>query len=315
VTTLLSQYLDTVRDNLRLDLSSEKEVIDELQTHIEDKLEEMREAGLSEEEAANACLKLLGSAKVVAHQIYEAHSQGTWKQVLLASMPHLLFASLFVLNWWQGIGWLVISLGLILGVAVYGWCHGRPVWLFPWLGYSLLPVVVAGLLLLYLPKGWSWLAILLYIPLALWLVVSITIQTIKRDWLYGALMLLPIPIILGWFLAVEQEGNLLDLSLERIQHFAPWIGLSFLALAVTVAVFIRSRQRWLRVALLLISGILSLMMIAFYTEGRLSLSTFSVLILLMLGLLLSPALVERRIRHVGMPPNREIADAKGSHYY
>jgi len=296
VTSALSQYLDNVRDNLRLDLVSEREVIDELQTHIEDKLEEMREAGLSEEEAANTCIKLLGSARLVARQIYEAHSQGTWKQALLASMPHLLFALLFALNWWQGIGWVVITLALILSTAIYGWWHGRPVWVFPWLGYSLLPVVVAALLLLYLPKGWSWLAILVYVPLALWLVGSITIQTIKRDWLYIALMLLPVPIIIGWFLAVEQEGKILELSLERVHQFAPWIGLSFLALAVTVAAFIRLRQRWLRVALLLISGCLTLIMVACYAEGRLGLPTFSVLALIMLGLLLSPALVERRIR-------------------
>jgi len=296
VATAVSQYLESVRDNLRLDLISEREVISELQTHIEDKLEEMREAGISEEEAVNTCLKLLGSAKLVARQIYEAHSQGTWKQALLASTPHLLFALLFALNWWQGIGWLVITLGLILSAAVYGWWHGKPVWVFPWLGYSLLPVVVAGLLLLYLPKGWSWLAILVYVPLALWLVGSITIQSIKRDWLYTALMLLPVPIIIGWFLAVEQEGKFLELSLERIHQFAPWVGLSFLALAVTAAAFIRLRQRWLRIALLLISGCLILFMVACYAEGRLGLPAFSVLTVIMLGLLLSPALVERRIR-------------------
>lgn len=297
MTTVLSQYLDSIRDNLRLDLVSEREVITELQTHIEDKLDEMKKAGLSEEEAANHCIALLGSAKLVARQIYEAHSQGTWKQALLASMPHLLFALLFTLNWWRGIGWLTITLGLVLTIAVYGWWRGRPVWLFPWLGYSLLPVVMAGLLLLYLPQGWSWLAILLYIPLALWLVSSVTIQTIKRDWLYSALMLLPIPIIVGWFLAVEQEGKFLELSPERIHQFAPWIGLSFLALAVTAATFIRLRQRWLRVALLFMSGPLTLIMVAYYAEGRLELPAFSVLILIMLGLLLSPALVEQRIKY------------------
>jgi len=296
MTTAINQYLDSVRDNLRLDLVSEREVISELQTHIEDELEEMREAGLSEEEAANTCIKLLGSAKLVARQIYEAHSQGTWQQALLASVPHLLFATLFVLNWWQGIGWLIITLGLVLGTAIYGWWRGKPVWLFPWLGYSLLPVVVAGLLLLYLPKGWAWLAILLYVPLALWLVYYVTIRTIKRDWLYAALMLLPVPMIIGWFLAVEQEGKLLELNLERIHYFAPWIGLSFLALAVTAAAFIRLRQRWLRIALLLISGLLTLIMVACYTEGRLGLPAFSVLALIMLGILLSPALVERRLR-------------------
>jgi len=302
VTTVVSHYLDSVRDNLRLDLSSEREVINELRTHIEDELQELREAGLSEEEAANTCVKLLGSAKMVAHQIYEAHSQGTWRQALLASMPHLVFALLFALNWWHNIGWLLVVLGLVLGMTVYGWWHGRPVWLFPWVGYSLLPVAVAGLFLLYLPKGWSWLAIFLYVPLALWLLYSLTVKTIKRDWLYSTLMLLPVPIIVGWFLAVEQGGRFPELGLERIRDFAPWIETSFLALAITAATFIRLRQRWLKVAVLLISGVLTLVMVACYTEGRLSLPALSVLMLVMVGLFLTPALLERRIKHSGQHP-------------
>jgi len=296
VIAVLSQYLDSVRDNLRLDRESAREVINELETHIEDEVEEMREAGLSEEEAAHNCMVLLGSAKSLSRQIYEAHSRGTWKQAILASMPHLLFALLFALNWWQGVGWLVITLGLVLSTAFYGWWRGKPVWLFPWLGYSLLPVVVAGLLLLYLPKGWSWLAIGVYVPLALWLVSFVAVQTIKRDWLHSALMLLPVPIIIGWFLAVEQEGKFLTLNLERVTDLAPWIGRSFLALALTVAVFIRLRKRWLKATLLFISGPLTLIMVACYAQGSLSLLAFSVLILVMIGLLLGPALVERRIR-------------------
>ena len=296
--TALSYYLDSVRGSLRLDPSSEGEIISELETHIEDELQELREAGLSEDEAAEICVKLLGSAKLVARQIYEAHSQGTWRQALLASMPHLLFGLLFALNWWQGIGWLLIMLILVLSMAVYGWWHGRPTWLFPWLGYSLLPVVVAGLFLLYLPKGWSWLAILVYIPLALWLVYSITVQTIKRDWLYSSLMLLPVPTIIGWFLAVEPIGKFPEYWLERIHHFAPWIGLSFLALAVAVATFIRLRQRWLKASVLVMSGLLTLTMVAYYADGRLSLPAFLVLILVMLNLYLSPALMERKLRRV-----------------
>ena len=300
--TILSHYLDSIRDNLRLDPSSEREVTSELETHIEDRLQELRQAGLSEEEAANTCVKLLGSAKLVARQIYEAHSQGTWKQALLASMPHLLFGLLFALNWWQGISWLLVMLVLVLSMAVYGWWHGKPAWLFPWLGYSLLPVVVAGLLLLYLPKGWSWVAILLYIPLALWLLYRVTVQTIKRDWLYSSLMLFPVPIILGWFLAVQLEGRFPEFSVERLHDLAPWIGLSFLALAVTAAAFIRLRRRWLKVAVLFISGLLTLIMAACYAEGRLGLSTFLVLILVLLSLFLTPALLERKIRHYRQRP-------------
>jgi hypothetical protein len=134
----------------------------------------------------------------------------------------------------------------------------------------------------------------LYIPLALWLVGSIALQTIRRDWLYSALMSLPVPIISGWFLAVEQEGKFLGLSIEHIHQFAPWIGLSFLALAITAVAFIRLRQRWIRVNVLLISGLLTLIMVACYADGRLA---FSLLSLVMVGLLLGPALVERGIRY------------------
>jgi len=187
-------------------------------------------------------------------------------------------------------------------MTVYGWWHGRPAWLSPWVGYSLLPVAVAGLLLLYLPKGWAWVAIVIYIPLALWLLYSITIRTIKRDWLYSALMLLPVPIIIGWFLAVAQEKGFPELSLEHIRDFAPWIGLSFLALAITSAVFIRLRQRWLKVAVLLISGLLLLIMVACYTEGRLGLPALFILMLVMVGLFLTPALLEHKIRRSGQHP-------------
>lgn len=302
--TELNHYLDSVRDSLRLDPSSEREVTSEIETHFEDSLQELRQAGLSEEEVANTCAKRLGSAKLVARQIYEAHSQGTWRQALLASMPHLLFGLLFALNLnrWQGIGWLLIMLILVLSIAVYGWWHGKPTWLFPWLGYSLLPVVVAGLLLLYLPKGWSWVAILLYTPLALWLLYRVTVQTIKRDWLYSSLMLFPLPLILGWFLAVRLEGRFPEFSVERLHDLSTWIGLSFLALAVTAAAFIRLRRRWLKVAVLFISGLLTLIMVACYAEGGLGLFTFLVLILVLLSLFLTPALLERKIRYCRQRP-------------
>ena len=297
MTTALSQYLDSVRDNLRLDLSVEREIMNELESHIEDELQELKEAGLSEEEAANTCIRLLGSAKLVARQIYEAHSQGSWWQALLASMPHLLFGLIFALNWWRGVGWLLTVLVLTLSTVVYGWWRGKPTWLFPWLGYSLLPVVTAGLLLLYLPKGWSWLAILLYIPLAAWLVYAITVQTIKKDWLYSSLMLLPVPVITGWFLAVQLKGRFPEFSVQRLHDLAPWIGLSFLVLAISVALFIRLRQRWLKVTVLVVSGLLTLIIVAYYANGRLSLPTFLVLILLMLSIFLIPPLVERKVRY------------------
>jgi hypothetical protein len=299
MTTALSHYLESIRANLRIDPSEEREVLAELETHIEDRLQELKEAGLSEEEATKTCLGLLGSAKLIARQIYEAHSQGSWRQAVLASMPHLLFATLFALNWWHHAGWLSFTLILILGVTIYGWQHGKPTWVFPWLGYSLLPVAVVGLLLPYLPWGWSLLAIPFYFLLASWWLFCIVIQTAKRDWLLSSLMLLPTPIIVGWFLTLAPDGRFTPDALERVAYFAPWIGLSFLILALTIAAFIRLRQRWLRIALLAISGLSTLIMVAYYAGGRLSLPTLIGLVLVMWGLFLVPPLLERWLRRSG----------------
>ena len=297
MTTELSHYLENIRYNSKLDLSNEKEVISELEAHIEDRLQELKESGLSEDEAIKTCLGQMGSATMVARQIYETYSQGSWKQVLLASMPHMLFGLVFVLNWWQYIGWLSVVLLLVLGMALYGWWHGKPAWVFSWLGYSMLPVLVAGLLLIYLPRGWSLLAIPIYVPLALWWLGYIIIQTTKRDWLFSSLMLLPIPIIIGWFLAVSPEGKFTETSMQRVYYYAPWIGMSFLVLALTIAMFIRLRQRWLRIGLLAISGLLTLTLVIYYTSGRLNTPTFLGLILVMWGVFLVPPLLERRIRN------------------
>ena len=167
----INDYLDTVRGSLRLDDSSEREIINELETHIEDEVQELKKSGVREEEAVKACIRLLGSARSIARQIYEAHSQGTWRQALLASLPHGLFGIVFFLNWWQGEGWMLAMLIMILTTSVYGWWRHKSNWLFPWLGYALLPVIIAGLSLLYLPEGLSWLAVLVYLPLALWLII------------------------------------------------------------------------------------------------------------------------------------------------
>ena len=296
MTTALNHYLEIIRNNLRVDLTEEKEVINELETHIEDKLQELKECGLTEEEAESTCLGLLGSAKAIARQIYEAHSQGSWGQAFLAAMPHLLFAALFALNWWHHIGWLSIILVMVIGASIYGWWHGKPTWVFPWLGYSLMPVAAFGLILLYLPKIWTLLTIPFYFLFALWWLFCIVVQTTKRDWLFNSLMLLPVPIITGWFLTLAPGAKITAQTMERVNSFAPWIALSFLILALTIAAFIRLRQRWLRIGLLIISGLLTLTTVVYFVGGKLDVYTFAGLILVMWGLFLIPPLLERWLR-------------------
>jgi len=293
----LGEYLKSIKYHLRLGSSTEKEIISELSTHIDDSVEELKKEGLSEEEAETTCIRLMGSAKKVARQLYEAHSQGTWKQTLLAAMPHLLFALLFALSWWSGVGWLLGLLTLIFCLAIYGWWQKKPTWFFSWWGYSLLPVLLAGLLMFYLPRGWTWIAVVFYIPVAAFLLYHITVQTIRRDWLYSSLMFLPLPIVVAWFITIDSAGNSNVLMIEYLKYYGPWIGVSFLILALSVALFIRLRQRWLKIALLIISGLLTLSLVAYYAEGRLGIPAFSILAFVILGLCITPAILEHKIRH------------------
>jgi hypothetical protein len=308
----LLQYLESIRGSAKLGPSEENGVMSELQTHIEDRLQELTDAGLTEEEAMATCLGQMGNTKLIARRIYEAYSQGSWKQVLMASMPHLLFGLLFVLNWWHYPGWLSIVLLFILATTIYGWWHGKPTWIFTWLGYALLPVLVVGMLLLYLPKGWSLLALPIYFPLAIWWLFRIIVQTTRRDWLLSTLMLLPLPIIIGWFLAISSSGKFTEYSLQRVYYFAPWIGLSFMILAATIAAFIRLRQRWLRVCLLAVSGLFTLTLVVYYSTGRLNTPTFLGLILVMWGLFLAPPLLERYLIKRGRLLARKKKETPGT---
>ena len=293
---IINEYLDSVRSNLRLEPLDEKDVISELAAHIEDEVQELKKIGLRDEEAVSTSLRLLGSAKLVARQIYEAHSQGSWHQALMASLPHFLFALIFILNWWQGIAPVLVTLIAVLSTAVYGWWHGKSTWLFPWLGFSLLPVVAAGLLLLYLPQGFAWLAIIVYIPLALWLILRVVSQTIKKDWLYLSLMLLPMPIIIGWFVVSEWRVHLDASSMTHIYYYGPWIGISFLALALGVVSFIRIRRRFLKIAVLFMTGMITLVLISSYAWGRLSFISLLLLIIFLISIFLVPALLENGVR-------------------
>jgi hypothetical protein len=293
-------YTDSLKDYLRLDPTIESNVVRELNAHLEDKSHELTETGLSEEEATATAAKLLGSPRIVAKQMYEVYSQGSWRQALFAALPHLLVAAVFVMHCWQNTFWLVGMLGAITGAVIYGWRHGKPAWLFPWLSYCLIPVIAVGILLIYLPGGWAWFAATAYIPLALLVIFSITKPTIKKDWLFASLMLLPIPIVLGWMLALELEDKFL--SYEQLYEFAPLIALSFAMLALTVATFIRIRQRWAKVGALLTLGVLTLVIIGLSGKTAIGFGGWLILVLLALLLLLGPAPLERKIREADHKP-------------
>lgn len=280
---------------MRLAPAIKNDLIRELRAHFEDKIGELREAGLPESDASEATVRLMGSPQLIAQQIYEVYSQGSWRQTLFAILPHFLTASLFVLRWWANPVWLLVILSVVIAVVIYGWCHGKPAWLFSWLGYLLIPVVAAGVMLLYLPGGWAWVATLVYVPAAVFVLVVVAKQILKIDWLFVSLMLAPLPIVLGWVVVLSTVDTFL--GSELVYEAASWIALSFAVLALAVATFIRAGRRWIKAIAILICSAMVLFVAALVGSNN-SVSLWVWLFLSLLALLhfFGPALLERKIR-------------------
>lgn len=291
---VLREYLQCLRSALRLDPGAREELLRELSTHVQESAEELRQKGLPEDDAVRQAVKFLGSPKAIAEGIYCAYSQGSWTQASLAALPHLLFAGMVALHIWESPIWLLPVIIASLGASIYGWGRGKPTWLFPWLGYMLLPVIVVGLLLMSLPASWSYVALLAYIPVTLWILGSIAIQSLRRDWLFGSMMLLPMPVCIGWFL-ILQQGKFLAFDLQYLYGLAPWIALSFVFLGISTATFIRFRQRWLKTSALITPELIILVLIGLSPKYNLGFAGLMGLVVFSLVLLLSPALLERRL--------------------
>ncbi len=260
----LNRYLDSFKASLEIDSVVKENVARELHTHLEDKSEELKKEGLSEEEADKVAIQALGSPNLIAQQTYEVHSQGSWQEAFFAASPHLLVTLLFASYYLQNILCLSIVLAATVGITIYGWHQGKPIWLFPWLGYYLLPVIATGVLLVSLSRGWIWLGALIYILLALFVLVYIVKQTANRDWLYVSLMLAPLFVIFNWLLVLSPKDGFMpgNLQLAQLQADVPFIITSFLALAAATVIFIRVRQRCYKATTLLALPVVILVSVA-----------------------------------------------------
>lgn len=267
----ISHYLNRFKDCLHIDQTIKDSVAEELYTHFEDKTQELEENGLSREEASKIAVQSLGSPELIAQQIYETHAQGSWKEALFSALPHFLVALLFTSYYWQNIVYMSIILALTVGIAIYGWHRGKPIWLFPWLGYYLMPVVITGILLLSLPQGWGWIAALIYIPLALFVFIHIVRQTARRDWLYASLMLAPMLVTFSWFSSLGTGNELLASDwIARLQTNALWIVISFIALAGATIAFIRLKPRRHKIISLLIPPLVILLSVTMASRGNIN---------------------------------------------
>jgi hypothetical protein len=265
----IDTYLNQIRSNLHLDPGTERRVIGELETYFEDKIEDLRTEGLTEAAAARQAIHSFGTPRKVAKLLYEAHSRGSWLDVLLAAQPALLSAGLFATHLWSEGLILIPSFALLLFVTLVGWAKGKPNWLYPWIGFAFAPVL-AGVFLsrnfvyqsiygIVVGSGASseHVTLLLFLGLygvSFWIVLAVLSRILKRDWLLVSYMLLPLPLLGIWIIAIDSLGPFLfDIRLPVHQWDRSMV-LALLLLALSAGLFTRLRQRLSRVAAVLVIG-------------------------------------------------------------
>ncbi len=241
----LIDYVAALCGSVRVDSHTRSSIDKEIRTHLEDHTEELRQRGMEEDEASHSAIQSFGNPGTIARDLLMVHSQGTWKDAFLTSLPHLLVALLITAYYHESIASAVV-LVLIAGYGVLQALSRRaPLWSFSWMGYCLVPLILMVFLLLGATQWWTLLGIA-YIPCAVTLTVFAIRQTILRDPLYVSLMLSPWAVITAWFMATHSVPDLTAgelSSLNILGYSRPLIG-SFVALAISSFVFARIRPRW-----------------------------------------------------------------------
>ena len=300
-------YLTDLSRHLHLEPREGEEILQELRTHIEERTQELVDAGASSNEALNGALHGLGPSNSIASQFYQVHSRGSWYHTALAVLPHLLLSLMFGLHLWTSPGWVVLMLVVALIVSMFGWRMGRPRWTYPWLGYCLVvPIVSWGLAMSAVGYGaWAvitrgslplsipiYLASFMYVAFSLWLVIWIVSKVARPDWVMASLAILPVPFLAYWFFYFYNGDETLSSARQPLQEVDSSAAIVFLILAVATAIFFRIGRRLVRVALLAITAP-SAVVLAWLSyqggPGHVAVFLFSAISLV---LLLSPALFD-----------------------
>ena len=305
-------YLQELARSLKLDPEQEQEILQELESHLEDQVQAFQERGLEPQEALHRSLELLGQPRHLARQYYAIHSPASWRDTFLSVLPHLLFAVLFALHLWTGSLWVALFLISATVVTVRAWRRGQPSWIYPWLGYCLVAPVVGWVLALRVLGFGLWnilnghfpllllLAsplLVLYMALVLGVVWNIFSTVVRRDWLYASLTALPFPFLTAWLLYLGDHGGPFTYDSRQLLEVDGATALLFLGLAVTTTAVLQVAQRLFRVAVLCLATPLLVLIAALSYEG--SVLSWSVFLLLVLGIaiLALPAYADARLSH------------------
>lgn len=307
----VTNYLHSLARKLHLDPAEKDDIIQELEAHLEDKAAELETQGVDRDTAMARAVAEMGAPNAVARGMYEVHSPGVWRDVLLSTIPHFLLAALFALHLWSHYFLVSLLLIAIAFVTWRNWRAGSPSkWSYSWMGYSLAAPALSWLLSLITLGYGAWtlvttgqlpfnvvLFFLLigYVPFSMWIMANVIFKMVKRDWLLASLTALPFPFLTSWVLFLNWQGGLWSEHAERMQDSDTARAFIFVAMAVTTAVFLKVGPRLFRIGLLTVSTSILVVITAASLPVSLNVLAVVLMIVASLAFLLSPAMLESKV--------------------
>jgi hypothetical protein len=307
-------YISTLARQLHLgSTQEEQEIVQELESYLEDKVAELESQGVDHNAALDLAMQELGNPEIVARKMHEVHSPAVWKDVLLATVPHFLLAALFALHLWSH--YFLVAL-LLIGISLVtwrNWSKGNPSkWSYSWLGYTLAAPALSWLLALIALGygGWTlfttgrlpfntalFFLLIGYIPFSMWIVAGVVYKVVRRDWLLASLSSLPFPFLTSWVLFLNWQGGLWGFHAERMEESDTARALIFLALAVVTAVFLKIGPRVVKIGLLALTTAILIIITATSLPVDFSFLALLLMIIASVAFLLSPAMLESQLNN------------------
>ncbi len=307
--------LEALRSRLRTGAATRSSVLRELSNHLEDHTSElMRQRGLSREEASTEALRTFGDLKEIASDLSFVHNQGTWRETALSALPHLVVALLFASHQWLEPVWLGAALLLTGSMSALGWRMGRPIWMYPWLGYTIFPFLLAGTVSIatmgygiwaivahgYTPTNpMSWVLGMGLGVVGITLISYLLIWVSHRDWTHAALLVLPIPFLSVALLAFDRG------TYTRLEEADIQTGLLFMFVALAVGVVVRLGDRTMKISLIGASLPIGFLLSSGALETELRALIAMLLSLPALLLVLAPYLLSLGAPSPSLRPHRE----------
>ena len=313
------KYFGALTRNIRLQPAKKKEIISELEDHLDDKTDDLVSHGVRRETAKSLAIEQMGDPVTLARLMQDVHTVVGQKELGLAVIPHLLIVGLIAFGLCDSIAAVVLTMGLVGAVTWLNWRRGFPgIWSYSWLGVSLAAPAVL-LLLLVIGPGKSVQTLLAgasypvsltlvalfggYLGVATWVITRVVRNRVGHDWLLVGLSGLPILALTGWVLIAQWSDPswrppMAPLGLAG----APWI-LVFRAMAVVTAAYMKFGRRHARIghilisASILVTGSYAVLLVNYHpTSARLAIVAF-------IAIMLAPVLRKPLVSSLRMVQN------------